>query len=84
MPEPDVDALLEVVEEVDAFANERYLIRVVELQSKGARRDRCRERCQRRPLFNDDRREAGALRKKGGGAPDDATTDDDNVGAVVR
>lgn len=83
MPEPDIDLWLKLVEEFHAFANERDFIRVVELQPKGPRRDRRRERRQSRPFFNDDRPEAGALREESGRASDDAAADDDDVGAVV-
>ena len=51
--EPEIDALLQVVEEVDAFADQGDLFGVVELQPEGAGGDRRGERRQCRTLFED-------------------------------
>jgi len=80
----EVDPLLEIVEEIDAFANERHLFRIVELQPKRSGRD-WRSECRKcRPLVNDNRPQAGSLSKKGRRATDDAPAYDDEVGAFVR
>ena len=84
MTKPDVDALLEIVEEFDAFADERNLFGIVELQAKCPGRDRRGESRKCRPLVNDDRPQSGSLSKKGRRAADDAPANDDEVSAVVR
>jgi hypothetical protein len=84
VPKPEVDALLQVVEEVDAFANQRHLFGVVELQPKGPGGDRRGERRQRGTLLEDESFQSGAFREEGGGAADDAAADDDEVGGVGR
>ncbi len=84
MPKPNIDALLKVVEEIDAFADEGHLLRVVELETKSSRRNRRGQGCERGPLFNDNRPEAGSLSEVGGRAADDAPADDDEVGAFLR
>jgi hypothetical protein len=84
MPNPDVDALLQVIEECDALTDQLDLLDVVELQPKCAGGDRRGERSQRRTLFEDNRDQAGALGKKGGRATDDAAADDDEVGGLGR
>ena len=84
MTKPDVDALLEIVEEFDAFADERNLFGIVELQAKCPGRDRRGESRECRPLVNDDRPQSGSLSKKGRRAADDAPANDDEVSAVVR
>jgi hypothetical protein len=81
---PDVDAALEVVEEVDAFANERHLILIVELQTKGAGGDRRGQCGQGRSFFEDDGVEPGTLREECGGAADDAAANNDEVGGIGR
>ena len=84
MPESDIEALLQLVEECHALANQLDLLEVVELQPKGPRGDRRRECGKRGPLFEDERPKSGALGEKGGGAADDAAADDDEVGALGR
>ena len=81
---PEIHPLLHLIEEVDAFTDERHLIRVVELQPKGTSRDRRGERRQCGAFFQDDRLQAGPLGEEGGGAPDDAAADNDEVGALGR
>ena len=81
---PEVDALLEIVEEFDAFADERHLFGIVELQAKCPGRDRGGESRKCRPLVNDNRPQSGSLSKKGRRAADDAPANDDEVSAVVR
>lgn len=84
MPEAKVDALLQVVEERHAFADQLDLLGVVELQPKGARCNRRRQRRQRWTFLDQDRRESGPLREIGRRATDDAPADDDEVGALGR
>jgi hypothetical protein len=84
VPEPKVGALLQVVEEGDAFSNEGHLIRVVELEPEGTRRDRRGERGQGGAFLENDRLETGPLGEKSGGAADDAAADDDEVGGLGR
>ena len=84
MAQPEVDPLLQLVEEVDAFSHQLDFFGVVELQPKGARRDRGGERRQRRPLLENDGPKSGTLGEKGGSAADDAAADDDEVGALGR
>jgi hypothetical protein len=84
VPKSDIEALLQVVEECHALANQLDLLGVVELQPKSPRRDRRGECGKRGPLFEDDRLQAGALGEKGSGAADDAAADDDEVGALGR
>jgi hypothetical protein len=84
MPNPDIDALLQVIEECDALTDQLDLLDVVELQPKRAGGDRRGERSQRRTLFEDDRGQAGTLGEKGGRATDDAAADDDEVGGLGR
>jgi hypothetical protein len=82
--QPDINALLQVVEECHALADELDLLDVVELQPEGAGGDRGRERCQRGTLLEDKSLQSGAFREVGGGAADDAAADDDEVGGVGR
>jgi hypothetical protein len=84
MPKPDVDTLLQLVEEGHALAHQLDLLDVVELQAKGAGGDRGGERRQRRTFLEDDSPQAGALGEKGSGAADDAAADDDEVGGLGR
>jgi hypothetical protein len=81
---PEIDALLQVVEELDAFSNERHLIGVVELQPKGTRGDRGGECRQRGAFLENDGFEPGSLGENGGRAADDAAADDDEIGAFGR
>ena len=80
----DVSALLEIVEEGDALADELDLLRVVELKPEGPGRYRSRQRRQRGALFENDRPQSGTLREKRRGATDDAPADNDEVGAFGR
>ena len=80
LPAVQPGALLEGVEQLDALANERDLLGVVELQPERAGRCRCGERAQCRPPFEHDDLEAGPRREKGGRAADDAAADDHQVG----
>jgi hypothetical protein len=79
-----IDTLLQIVEEVDTFTDQRHFIRVVELQPKGAGGDRGGQRRQRGAFFEDDRLESGAFGEKRGGTTDDAPADDDEVGGIGR
>jgi hypothetical protein len=84
MPQPHVDALLQVIEECHALAHQLDLLGVVELQAKRARGDRRGERCECWAFLEDDGPESGALGEKRGGAADDAAADDDEVGGLGR
>jgi hypothetical protein len=84
MPNPDIDALLQVIEECHALPHELDLLEVVELQPKGTCGDRGRECRQCRTFLEDDGPQAGSLGEKGGGAADDAAADDDEVGGIGR
>jgi hypothetical protein len=84
MAQPEVDSLLEVVEECHTLADQLDLLGVVELQPKGTRGDRRGECRKRGPFFEDDRPQAGTLGEKGSGAADDAAADDDEIGALGR
>ena len=84
VPEPNVDARLQLVEEGDALPDQLNLLNVVELQPKGAGGDRRGERCQGWAFFEDERLEPGALREVRRGTTDDAPADDDEVGGVGR
>jgi hypothetical protein len=84
MAQPEVDPLLEVVEECHTLADQLDLLGVVELQPKGTRGDR-RGKCRQRwPFFEDDRLQAGTLGEEGGGAADDPAADNDEIGALGR
>ena len=80
----EADALVELVEERDALADQLDLLRIVELKPEGTGGDRGRQGREGRPFFQDDRLEAGALREECGGATDDAAADDDQVGGFGR
>jgi len=82
--QPELRALLQLVEEGNALADQLDLLRVVELETKGASRHRRRQGGQRWALFQDESLQPGAFRKEGGGAPDDAASDDDEVGGLGR
>jgi hypothetical protein len=84
VPQSDVDARLQVVEEGDALPNQLDLFDVVELQPKCAGGDRGRQRCQGGASFKDDRLEPGALREERRGTTDDAPANDDEVSGVGR
>jgi hypothetical protein len=84
VPKPDINALLEVVEECHALPDQLDLLEVVELQPESPGGDRRRQRCQRGTLLEDDCFQSGALREVGGGAADDAAADDDEVGGIGR
>jgi hypothetical protein len=84
MAQPEVDSLLEVVEECHTLADQLDLLGVVELQPKGTRGDRRGQCGKRGPFFEDDRFQAGALGEEGSGAADDAAADDDEIGALGR
>jgi hypothetical protein len=84
VPKPEVNPLLQLVEDCNTFADQFDLLEVVELQPKGTRGDRRRQRRQRGAFFEDDRPKSGALGEKGSGAADDATADDDEVGGLGR
>jgi hypothetical protein len=84
VPKPDVNALLEVVEECHALPDQLDLLEVVELQPESPGGDRRRQGCQRGALLEDDSFESGAFREVGGGAADDAAADDDEVGGIGR
>ena len=84
VPKPDINALLEVVEECHALADQVHLLDVVELQPESPGGDRRRQGCQRGTLFEDDSFQSGPFREVGGGAADDAAADDDEVGGVGR
>jgi hypothetical protein len=81
---PEVNPLLEVVEEGDALAYQLDLLEVVELEAKCPGCDGRGERRQRWAFFEDEGPKSCALREKGGGAADDAAADDDEVGALGR
>jgi len=84
VPQPDVDARLQLVEEGDALPDQLDLLDVVELQPKRAGGDGRGQRCQGRAFFEDDGFEPGALAEVCRGAADDAPADDDEVGGVGR
>jgi hypothetical protein len=84
VPKPDVNPLLEVVEECHALPDQLDLLEVVELQPESTGGDRRRQGCQRGTLLEDDRFQSGAFREVSGGAADDAAADDDEVGGIGR
>jgi hypothetical protein len=84
VPKPDINALLEVVEECHALPDQLDLLDVVELQPESPRGDRRRQGGQRGTLLEDDRFQSGAFREVGSGAADDAAADDDEVGGSGR
>jgi hypothetical protein len=81
---PDVDSLLQLVEECHALPDHLDLFEVVELQPERAGGDRRGQRCQGGSFFQDDRLEPGALGEERGGATDDAPANDDEIGGVGR
>jgi len=84
MAKPDVDALMQVVEECHALTHQLDLLDVVELQAKRARGDRRGECRQCWASLEDDRPKSGALGEKRGRAADDAAADDDEIGGLGR
>jgi hypothetical protein len=80
----EVNSLLEVVEERDAFPYQLDLLDVVELEAKCPGCDGCGERRQCGAFFEDERPKSGTLGEKRGRAADDPTTDDDEIGALGR
>jgi hypothetical protein len=84
MPQPHIDAPLQLVEEGNALADQLDLLEVVELEPKSTRGDGRGEGGQCWPFFQDDRLQTGALGEKRGRAADDATADDDEVGGLGR
>jgi hypothetical protein len=84
MAKPEIDALLQLVEEVDAFSNQRDLFGVVELQPEGPRGHRRGQGRQGGTFLENESFQPRAFREEGGGASDDAAADDDEVGALGR
>ena len=73
--------LRKMIEQVDAFADDGDFLRIVELQPKRAGRYGRRQRAQRRPFFEHDDGEPGAVCEERGCRADDAATDDHDVSA---
>jgi len=84
VPQPEIDTLLELVEEVDAFTNQRYFFGVIELQPEGPGGHGRGQGRQGRAFLENQSSQPRAFREEGGGAADDAAADDDEVGALGR
>ena len=84
VPAIETGALGERVEELDALANGGDLLRIVELEAKGAGRRRRGQRSQRRTAFEDHHPQAGAGSEEGGRAADHPAADHDDVGLRGR
>ena len=85
LAEPDVVArqigdLGEPLEQVDAFADERDLLGVVELEAERASGDRGGQGTEGRALLEDDGGEAGPSGEERRGGADDAAADHDEIG----
>src|SRR6185369_15458799 len=73
-------ALAEVVEELDAFPDQRQLFGIVELEAESAGRRRGAQRSQGGTSLEYHGTQSGARREERGRDPDDASADDHQVG----
>ena len=84
VPAVEAGPIREPVEQLHPLADDLDLLRVVELETKGAGRDRRRQCPQRGVALEDDDLEAGPGSEEGGGTADDSAADDDQVGRGRR